>query len=242
MPSEAQGKRLRCHLTIRDLATIASARRILMLMPARIALALMADVGLTLRSEIVWEKPSVRPESVADRPTRSHEFIFLFAKGKQYTYNADAIKEPRKRPPSYAGLITGQKVVDYLRRWGGPSGCNARTVWRIAVKPDHGDHPATFPVELAERCLRATLPPNGVAIDPFGGAGSTAIAALRLGASIVHLIDINRSYLTEARLRIADTAASPIPIPSGPMILSPTVTLYHGDCRDIMPRTAGRQL
>lgn len=159
-----------------------------------------------------------------------------------YFYNGVALREPAKNPPSYPGrpprqgIISHQKPKDYLRRWGNPSGRNARTVWRFGVKPYRGNHPATFLVELAERCLRATLPPGGVAIDPFAGAGSTAIAALRLGASKVTLIDINPSYLEEARMRIANTAGSPIPIPSRPMVLNPCVTLYHGDCRDILPK------
>ena len=109
-------------------------------------------------------------------------------------------------------------------------------MWRIPPKPYHGPHPATFPIQLAERCLRATLPPGGTVIDPFAGAGTTAIAALRLGASKVIQIDLNQSYLDEARMRIADVAASPIPSPSGPMILNPWVTLYHGDCRDVLQR------
>jgi DNA modification methylase len=219
----------------------AIARKGLMLMPARVALALMADARLTLRSEIIVEKSSVYPQSVKDRPTRNHEFIYLFSKGQSYFYNGDAIKEPAKNPPSYPGrpprqgIISHQKPLDYLRRWGDPSERNARTVWRFGVKPYRGTHPATFPEELAERCLRATLPPGGVAIDPFAGAGTTAIAALRLGASRVILVDLNRKYLKEARMRIASTSASPIPPPSGPMVLNPSVTLYRGDCRDILP-------
>jgi DNA modification methylase len=156
----------------------------LMLMPARVALALMTDLGLTLRSEVVWDKSAVRPESVRDRPTRSHDFIYLFSKSPSYFYDGAAINEPLNCAPNYPGrpprngIIHRQKPTDYLRRWGDPSGRNARTVWRIAPKPYLGPHPATFPVELPERCLRATLPPGGVAVDPFGGAGSTAIAAL----------------------------------------------------------------
>jgi DNA modification methylase len=217
----------------------------LLLIPARVALRIMAETGLTLRAEVVWERPTARPESVTDRPTRSHELIYLFTKTKpttrKYFYNFHATKEPRKSAPanpgcpSKQGMVNGQRLLDYIRRWGDPSGKNARTVWRIAPKPYRGPHPATFPVGLAERCLRATLPPGGVVIDPFAGAGTTAIAALRLGASQVTLIDLNQSYLDEARMRIADVAASPIPSPSSPMILNPSVTLYHGDCRDILP-------
>jgi modification methylase len=205
----------------------------------------MAETGLTLRAEVVWEKSTARPESVTDRPSRSHELVYLFTKSKpttrKYFYNFDATKEPRKSAPatpgrpSKQGMINGQRLVDYLRRWGDPSDKNVRTVWRIAPKPYRGPHPATFPLELAERCLRATLPPGGVVIDPFGGSGTTAIAALWLGALKVILIDINRKYLKEARMRIASTAASPIPIPSGPMILNQSVTLHHGDCRDVLP-------
>ena len=186
MPSEERGEKATVPHEYKRPRDLGLSPKSLMLMPARLALALMVDVGLTLRSEIVWEKLSVHPESVSGRPTRSHEFVFLFAKSRKYCYNADAVRESRKYKPSYPGrrtkpgVISGQRPVDYLRRWGDPSGRNARTVWRIAPKPYHGPHPATFPVELAERCLRATLPPGGIAIDPFGGAGRPAIAALRL--------------------------------------------------------------
>ena len=86
-------------------------------------------------------------------------------------------------------------------------------------------------MELAERCLKAALPPGGVVIDPFAGAGTTAIAALRLGASKVTLIDLNQAYLAEARDRIAGTDA-PNHAPVGaPIVLHQGVTLHRGDCR-----------
>jgi DNA modification methylase len=211
----------------------------LLLMAARVALAFQA-AGAVLRAEIIWDKATVRPESVKDRPTRSHEMIYLFSKQPEYCYDADAIREPLAKPLGYrapnrkAGVTSRQREKDYTRRWGNSSGRNARTLWRLRSKPYHGNHPAPFPIELPERCLKATLPQGGVVIDPFGGAGTTAIAALRLGASKVILIDVNRSYLDEARERIENTNA-PNHAPTGePILLGQHGLLHPGDCRDIL--------
>ena len=213
----------------------------LLLVPAQVALALQKD-GWVLRTDAIWDKATVRPESIKDRPTRSHETIYLFAKQARYFYDGKAIQEPRATPLTYGnpnrkpGVIRDEQIADFTRRWGNPSGRNARTVWRIRSKPYHGNHPATFPVELPERCLKATLPPGGVVIDVFGGAGTTAIAALRLGASKVILIDTNQRYLDEARERISKTDFPSHAMVADPIQLGQDVALHPGDCRDVLPK------
>lgn len=144
-------------------------------MPWRVALALQAD-GWILRSDIIWSKPSAMPESVQDRPTRSHEYVFLFSKQARYFYDAEAVKEPHsrdwtgaigannlKRSPQSWETATGQHrhmsshqgIVDAVPH---PAGRNARTVWRIASEPFSGSHFATFPQALVRRCLLAGAP------------------------------------------------------------------------------------
>jgi DNA methylase len=119
----------------------------LLLMPARVALAFQAAGGL-LRAEMIWEKATIHPESVKDRPTRSHEMIYLFAKQSDYFYDADAIRVPLaeplsfRSPPRKDGVVRNEQLATYFRRWGNPLGRNARTVWRIRPKPYHGNHPA----------------------------------------------------------------------------------------------------
>jgi DNA modification methylase len=168
-----------------------------LLMPARVAMALQSQ-GWLLRSEVVWDKGYGRPESVKDRPTRSFETIFMFSKSPNYWYDADAIKEPivskphapRNRPRP--GAIRRETEADVLRIWGNDSGRNARSVWHIPQAPYRGTHPATFPPELARRCLRASCPPGGHVLDPFAGAGTSGLAALELGHRAT-LIDISAS-------------------------------------------------
>jgi DNA modification methylase len=163
-------------------------------------------------------------------------------KDREYTYNPDAIREPLAGPLGYPGRNTKRGVnrrerpEDYLRKWGNPLGRNARTVWHPAPKPYQGDHSATFSPEIPERCLKAALPPGGAVIDPFAGAGTTAIAALRLGAGKVILIDLNPDYLDEARDRIATTPApNHVPFHAEAIALDEMTTLYPGDCTQILP-------
>jgi len=120
-------------------------------MPWRIAFALQAD-GWYLRSDIIWSKPNPMPESVTDRPTKSHEYVFLFAKSKKYYYDADAVREKHE---SLKDL--GRSQTDYCN----PAGRNRRTVWEIPTQPTPEAHFATFPEALVEPCIKAGTSARG---------------------------------------------------------------------------------
>jgi len=178
--------------------------------PWRVAFALQED-GWILRSDIVWSKRNFMPESVTDRPTRAHEYVFLLTKSPRYWYDADAIREDsdpaqQEHNERYAreyaahterAAATGQpgnvNSVGIHSRPGRP-GRNARTVWSINSTPFAGAHFATMPLTLAERCVMAGCRPGGVVLDPFSGSGTTGLAAARHGRRYVG-IDLNRDYL-----------------------------------------------
>lgn len=205
----------------------------LMLLPERLALALQAS-GWFVRSRIIWHKPNPMPESVTDRPTKSHEHIWLMSKSARYFYDADAIREHAEyvgpnspgtqaspygqgftrrakeigtkgnangfRGGSYVGGTPGQRsetgniANDDLSR-------NARDVWTIATVPFKEAHFATFPPQLAERCIKAGCPVGGTVLDPFGGAGTTGLVADRLQRNAI-LIELNPDYADMARARV----------------------------------------
>src|SRR5690606_12985255 len=162
--------------------------------PWRVAFALQAD-GWYLRSDIIWAKPNPMPESVTDRPTKAHEYVFLLSKSPRYYYDADAIGEPIQTDPSERYLerarITGRgsqgaalaRGNDRDKSGGFPvrdpanPTRNARSVWTIATRPYPGAHFATFPPELAERCILAGCPKGGTVLDPFAGSGTTGMVA-----------------------------------------------------------------
>ena len=151
----------------------------LMMMPARVALALQDD-GWILRSEIVWHKPNAMPEPVKDRPTSAHEKVFLFAKAPRYYYDDEAVRT---------------------------QGANVRNVWTMATSAGgfRGAHFATFPVDLVERCLLAGTKPGDVVMDPFAGSGTVGLVAQRLGRDAV-LIEIAEAYCAMAEARIQQDA------------------------------------
>jgi len=145
----------------------------LLMMPARLALALQAD-GWWLRSDIIWHKPNPMPESVTDRPTSAHEHVFLLARSSRYYYDADAVREDAQlstierdnyRRTGYAKEAGGVGAVNYLNPNSGEfrscSGRNCRNVWTIATAPYSEAHFATFPPALAERCIRAGTSERG---------------------------------------------------------------------------------
>jgi DNA modification methylase len=188
--------------------------------PWRVAFALHAD-GWYLRSDIVWHKPNGMPESVKDRPTRAHEYIFLLSKSETYFYDADAIAEPsvkgdhpRKGVPGSILQAPGQIRHAGISRWrengyeGTPAGTprNARSVWTITTQPYPDAHFATFPESLAQRCILAGSRPGDIVLDPFAGAGTTcAVADAHQRAYIG--IELNPEYAELARRRvIADGA------------------------------------
>lgn len=151
-------------------------------LPWRIAFALQAD-GWYLRSDIVWNKPNCQPESVKDRPTRSHEYVFLFSKSERYYYSADSVQEP-------ALGNGGQK--------------NRRSVWNINTEGFSGAHFAVFPPKLVEICVLAGTPPHTPVLDPFLGSGTVALVSARLQRRCVG-IEMKREYAVMAIERIASS-------------------------------------
>lgn len=178
--------------------------------PWRVAFALQAD-GWYLRSDIIWAKPNPMPESVRDRPTKAHEYVFLLSKSERYYYDADAIAEkalggevaPNPSPDKVARLTpnmgTNGTGASTLR--GSDGTRNARSVWTIATHRYHGAHFATFPPELAERCILAGCPKGGTVLDPFAGSGTTGMVATGHGRHAV-LIELNPDYAELIRDRI----------------------------------------
>lgn len=180
--------------------------------PWRLAFALQAD-GWILRSEIIWHKLSPMPESVSDRPTKSHEQVFLLAKSARYFYDADAVAEPATgRAPGGGGKKYGAALAaderhrtKDLAAIGAADTRNLRDVWTIASQPFMGAHFATMPVGLVEPCLLAGCPVGGVVLDPFAGAGTVGLVASRRGRSFLG-IELNERYAAMARRRIVDDA------------------------------------
>jgi DNA modification methylase len=182
--------------------------------PWRVAFALQAD-GWYLRSDIIWHKPNPMPESVTDRPTKAHEYVFLLSKSPRYFYDAAAIAEPatestvaRLAQPTLATQRGSDRVpgkTNGTMKAVGSDTRNARTVWSITTKPFKGAHFATMPSELAERCIRAGSAAGDMVLDPFGGAGTTGLVADQLERDAT-LIELNPTYAAMARARIADDA------------------------------------
>ena len=185
-------------------------------MPWRLALALQAD-GWWLRSDIIWSKPNPMPESVTDRPTKSHEHIFLLTKSKKYYWDADAVREEHQTKNleyearkttkwGHKKKLTNKANVDnYLdpdnTRSYHPNGRNCRDVWEIATEPCPEAHFATFPRELARRCIVAGSRPGDIILDPFAGAGTTLLVAEIEGRDSVG-IELSAEYVEVARRRI----------------------------------------
>lgn len=178
--------------------------------PWRVAFALQAD-GWYLRSDIIWHKPAPMPESVSDRPTKAHEYIFLLSKQEKYYYNADAIAERSVYPgDNRAQRSDTRKQIEPMSidfgsraRTGNPTGDtrNRRTVWTLSPLPTPDAHFATFPIELPETCILAGSPPDGMVLDPFSGAGTTGMAAIKHGRSYIG-IELNPAYNAIARTRL----------------------------------------
>lgn len=181
----------------------------LMGMPWRVALALQAD-GWWLRSDIIWHKPNPMPESATDRPTRSHEYIFLLTKSAKYYYNNVAIREKStlqnglaanfKRKTKEAKVPGQQFKVDNGTR-------NKRTVWKITAQKCSEAHFAIFPEALIEPCVLAGSKEKDIVLDPFAGSGTTLAVSRKLGRSAIG-IDINPKYeklaKDRAKLRVRD--------------------------------------
>jgi DNA modification methylase len=182
------------------------------LIPHRVAMALQQD-GWFVRADIVWHKTNAVPESVKDRPTRSHEYVFLLSKSARYYYNADAIRQAHKasslnrmRYKISVSKVSGKIKASYSnlkKNCLHPRGANRRSVWSLATSTFRGEHFATFPESLAELCVKAGCPVGGVVLDPFGGSGTTALVAAKLGRKFIS-IDVNTTYVTMQKRRLKD--------------------------------------
>ncbi|MBU0718048.1 MAG: site-specific DNA-methyltransferase [Planctomycetes bacterium] len=148
-------------------------------LPWRVAFSLQAD-GWHLRSDVVWHKPNCQPESVKDRPTRAHEYVFLLSKSEQYHYDHRAIREPAN---------------------GGGRTRNRRSVWSINTEPFPGAHFATFPRKLVELCILAGSEPGDEVLDPFFGSGTVGLASVGLGRTFVG-IELKQEYVLLAARRL----------------------------------------
>lgn len=167
--------------------------------PWRVAFALQAD-GWYLRSDIIWHKPNPMPESVSDRPTGAHEYIFLLSKNQKYYYDAAAIKEKmagRPHAPGNKKLDESRNDHDQMDKiWGTDGKRNKRTVWTVTTKPYSGAHFAVYPPELIEPCIKAGAKAGDTIIDPFMGSGTTGLVSLKLGCKFVG-IELNVDYINE---------------------------------------------
>ncbi len=185
----------------------------LCMMPHRVAIALQED-GWWVRQDIVWHKNNPMPESVRDRCTKAHEYIFMLTKSKKYYYDHEAIKVPvndKKRKNYQSGSRQHGKNVDRNDNdWGERSKNkkyatkNRRSVWKVPVFAYKGAHFATYPPKLIEPCILAGCPEGGVVLDPFMGSGTTAIVARQHGRRFIG-IDLNAEYLELADKRISSS-------------------------------------
>lgn len=173
--------------------------------PWRVAFALQAD-GWYLRQDIIWSKPNPMPESVQDRCTKAHEYIFLLSKSPRYYFDNDAIKEQAqdwgerdRTNGKYHNEGSGLSPHSGLER--SYEKKNKRSVWTVSPKPFKGAHFAVYPPELIEPCILAGCPKGGTVLDPFGGSGTTAVVADRLGRNSI-LTELNEDYIEIARNRI----------------------------------------
>lgn len=178
------------------------------------------EPGFYLRQDIIWHKPNPMPESVRDRCTKAHEYLFMLSKGPRYSYDADAIKEPavsteikkftdkgddkqRGHGRRHAGF--NGRYAERLADKGVPDTRNRRSVWTVTTKPYAGAHFATFPPDLIEPCILAGCPPGGTVLDPFGGSGTTAGVAVKHGRRAI-LCELNPEYVALMPARVEKIA------------------------------------
>lgn len=187
--------------------------------PWLLAFALRAD-GWYLRQDIIWSKSNCMPESVRDRCTKSHEYIFLLSKSERYYFDLQAIKEPagtkgNARSFRGGGAYTGGRSFNNSAEVARESHGNAkneagtrnkRDVWTVSTTGFRGAHFAVFPEKLIEPCILAGCPEGGTVLDPFTGSGTTGVVAKKLGRGFVG-IEINPEYHKMALDRIGNTEA-----------------------------------
>jgi len=185
--------------------------------PWRLAFALQ-DAGWWLRGDYIWQKPNPMPESVTDRCTKAHEYVFHLTKSERYFWDQEAIREA-----AVCSKLPGRNMTDTRKTYGAQNGGNGglvalrnrlrdqgasdtsrnkRSVWTISTQAYEEAHFATFPPELPEICIKAGCPKGGTVLDPFGGAGTTGLVADRLQRSAI-LIELNPEYAAIAQRRIS---------------------------------------
>ena len=178
--------------------------------PWRVAFALRAD-GWYLRQDIIWHKPNAMPESATDRCSKAHEYLFLFSKGPQYHYDAEAIMEPIQSDraasrKAKAGGAGRKELRPHGSAYDGEgTHRNRRSVWSVSTKPFKGAHFATFPPDLIEPCILAGCPAAGTVLDPFGGSGTTAGVAIKHGRNAI-LCELNPDYAAMIPSRVTAIA------------------------------------
>jgi len=181
--------------------------------PWMLAFALRAD-GWYLRQDIIWHKPNPMPESVTDRCTKAHEYLFLLSKSERYCYDSEAMQEqatgrdPGNKKHKYEEAYVNSKTEEHRTKAGlndvdARKTRNRRSVWTVSTRPYRGAHFATFPPALIEPCILAGCPKGGTVLDPFGGSGTTAEVALTNGRNVV-LNELNPEYIKLAEARIAE--------------------------------------
>lgn len=189
--------------------------------PWMLAFALRAD-GWYLRSDIIWHKPNAMPESVTDRPTKAHEYIFLLSKSPKYYYDYEAIKEPAVSegrrvscdPNSYANtshpgtarkqdLVGNRRYTGFNARWKNrpAQGRNKRSVWTVPTRPFPEAHFAVYPPALITPCILAGCPVGGTVLDPFAGSGTTLLVATQHHRKSIG-IELNPEYIEIAKRRL----------------------------------------
>ena len=194
--------------------------------PWRVAFALQAD-GWWLRQDIIWSKPNPMPESVRDRCTKAHEYVFLLTKSERYFYDAAEIAEKAKDPDGFkyeGGWDEMRKHVEPSLRLqagncrtengtvphfaaGHGDKRNRRSVWTVTTKPYSGAHFAVMPPDLVEPCIKAGCPEGGTVLDPFAGSGTTLAVAAELGRNAIGC-ELNPEYMALAERRIKDARSS----------------------------------
>ena len=211
-----------------DLAVAGLKCKDLIGLPWLLAFALRAD-GWYFRQDIIWHKPNPMPESVTDRCTKAHEYLFLLSKGPRYFYDAAAIYEPvsgnahsrgtgvnpkaaatemgqRGQPKQNGSFSAAVNAVDTGKRGDdGGMARNRRSVWTVATQPFPEAHFATFPEALVEPCVKAGSPLGGLVLDPFSGSGTTGVVALKQGRSYVGC-ELNPEYVQMSRRRLGEVA------------------------------------
>lgn len=185
--------------------------------PWRVAFALQAD-GWWLRQDIIWHKPNPMPESVTDRCTKSHEYIFLLTKSERYYYDAEAVKENAAGNSGFAkqrmsgNAFISKNKSEYIKDASSGHGYesfidngtrNKRSVWTVPTRPYKEAHFAVFPPKLIEPCVLAGSPTNGVVFDPFTGSGTTAEVALKFGRSFIGT-ELNPEYVELIHKRLSN--------------------------------------